>query len=343
VPGDGGDTGLIVNQGNKEETGNYWRMETCPEDAGPAHDKEQHNLHDDSGFPDQFTGRDSLVATLLAAAGTSGAAPTYPPAPHCNILGLSELGEHVIRGMAERGMIFDPDHMSAKARGQALDVIEDLQYSGVVSSHSWSDDTNYPRIYEAGGVITPSDSELDGFIKDYNDLKQWKDPRYYFGFGFGSDVNGFSSSAPPIEGTEVSYPFTGFGGAIVSQQKSGTRTYDINTDGVAHYGLYVDWIQGLRQLNPSLYEDMTRGPEAYLQMWERALGITPDSCRDSELADVKTTELQALTGEMDAEDVLRAIGQPHARVGDGYTYCTDQGSATVRFTQGGRFSGWSQP
>lgn len=33
----------------------------------------------------------------------------------------------------------------------------------------------------------------------------------------------------------------------------------------------------------AIFEDMTRGAEAYLQTWERAEGIKPDSCRNAVL------------------------------------------------------------
>jgi hypothetical protein len=336
VTGDGGFQGPVVNQGNKEETGNYWKMDTCPADAGHAHDKEQMNVHDDGGFPDEFSGRDSLVADILSLAGTSGVAPIYPPAPHCNQLGLTELGEHAIRGMAERGMIFDPDHMSASARTSAMDLIDDLGYSGVVSSHSWADETIYPRIYAAGGVVTPSDSSLEGFIDDWTDSRGWADERFYFGFGYGSDVNGFSSSAPPIEGTTVTYPFEGFGGATVHKQTSGERSYDINEDGVAHYGLYTDWIQGLRQMNESLYGDMTRGPEAYLQMWERAVGVPGDPCR-SDVPDLTAEQIGAVQAGTRYKDVLFRLGQPASRMGNQFTYCVEGGTTTsITFDDDGR-------
>ncbi|HWC14782.1 MAG TPA: hypothetical protein VG929_09315 [Actinomycetota bacterium] len=347
VTGDAGQTGLIVNQGNMEETGRYWQMDTCPEDAGHAHDKTQHNVHDSppypNGWPREFTGRDSLVASILAAAGTSGAAPLYPPAPHCNELGLTELGEYTIRQMAQRGMIFDPDHMSARARTSAMDlIIDELQYSGVVSSHSWADDTIYPRIYEAGGVVTPSDSDLRGFEEDWIKSKAWADERYYFGFGYGSDVNGFSSSAPPIKGTTVSYPFEGFGGAMVHQQVSGERIYDINSDGVAHYGLYTDWLQGLRQINDALYEDMTRGPEAYLQMWERAVGVPGDACR-ADVPDLTQDRIDAVAPGTSWKDVLFALGQPSSRAGNEFTYCVEGGTtAVITFDDDGRVAGGSE-
>ena len=61
-------------------------------------------------------------------------------------------------------------------------------------------------------------------------------------------MNGLGAQGDP-RGADVrnpvTYPFTGLGGVTVEQQHSGQRVYDINKDGVAHYGLYPDWIQDL--------------------------------------------------------------------------------------------------
>jgi hypothetical protein len=346
VTGDAKELGMVVNQGNKEETGSYWQMETCPEAMGEAHDKEQLNVNDERNpMPDDLTGRDSFVAKVLSLAGNSIATPAYPPAPHCNALGLSPLGGYLIREMAERGMIFDPDHMSARARDEGMDIIEELGYSGVVSSHSWADDTIYPRVYAAGGVVTPSDSNkdpIDTFIEDYEKSKAWADPRFLFGFGYGSDVNGFSASAGPSgDEVTVTYPFTGFGGITVRQQVSGEKTYNINTDGVAHYGLYTDWIQGLRlKGGEELFTDMTLGSEAYLQMWERAAGIQGDACRN-DLADLSTTDVGKLRSGMETRAVLEILGQPNTRVGNDYTFCTTGGYLTTTFDNQGHLVGWT--
>jgi hypothetical protein len=55
------------------------------------------------------------------------------------------------------------------------------------------------------------------------------------------------------------------------QETWGSRTFDINTDGVANYGLWPDWIEALRRAG---HEDRVRAlfhsAEDYLQMWERA-------------------------------------------------------------------------
>ena len=86
---------------------------------------------------------------------------------------------------------------------------------------------------------------------------------------------------------KVTYPFTGLNGVRIDRQHAGKRVYDINKDGVAQYGLYPDWIQDLRKVagrdGDKIVDDMTRGAEAYLQMWERAEGIKPDSCRNPRL------------------------------------------------------------
>jgi microsomal dipeptidase-like Zn-dependent dipeptidase len=344
VAGDSGTTGVVVNQGNKGETGEYWNMETCDESEGHAHDNTQMNLHDDGGMPDEFTGRDALAGGILALNGALGVLPIYPQGPHCNVLELSDLGEAMIRGMADRGMIFDPDHMSARAQTQALDLVESLGYSGIVSSHGWSNDTIYPRIYKLGGVITPYAGGSAGFVHNYFHTKAWADDRYYFGFGYGSDVNGFGSQGGPRSGNEsnpVTYPFTGFGGVTVNQQQSGTYTYDINSDGVSHYGLYPDWIEDLRrQAGDGIIADMARGPEAYLQMWERAIGIAPDSCR-SDVEDLADAQLGQIAVGMSSRDVLSTLGQPSERTATSFRYCLSGfREATVTFDDNGGVADW---
>ncbi|MEA2433395.1 MAG: hypothetical protein QOG54_852 [Actinomycetota bacterium] len=345
VAGDGGTTGVVVNQGNLGETGHYWKMDTCPASAGPAHDNRQINFQDDSGAPPPFSERDSLAGGVFAVAGTSGAVPVYPKGPHCNVAGLTDLGKVMITAMAEKGMLFDPDHMSASAQTAALDLVEDLDYSGVVSSHSWSNDTIYPRIYKLGGVVTPYAGDSAGFVDDWRKLKAWADDRFYFGFGYGSDVNGFGAQGGPRSGNSsnpVQYPFTGFGGVTVSQQHSGPRAYDINTDGVAHYGLYPDWLEDLRvQAGNEIMEDMARGPEAYLQMWERALGISGDACR-SDIADLTDEQVGTLQLGMTPRQVMETLGQPSTRVGENFTFCmTDTRTATLWFTPDGSLAGWN--
>ncbi len=341
VTGDGGTTGIITNTGNFSETGSFLTMETCAPEEGAANDNTQMNIHDDGGTPEALTGRDSLVAGVLQASGQLGVSPLYPPGPHCNSRALSPLGAHMIRRMIEKGIIFDPDHMSARARTQAMDIIHEEGAPGVVSSHSWADITIYPRVLEAGGVVTPYAGGSEGFYQTWNAYKQLADPRYTFGFGYGSDVNGFGSQGGPRTDApvKVSYPFTGFGGVVVDRQRSGERVYDYNSDGVAHYGLYPDWIEDLRlQGGDEIIADMARGPEAYLQMWERTIGILPDACRD-DVPDLTDAAAGNLTAGITTVAVMQAIGQPHTRHDLTFTYCMTGGrTATATFTAAGHLA-----
>jgi hypothetical protein len=338
VTGDNAAVGVLVNGANFLETGQFWPMRTCEDPDTHAHDKHQHNIHDDSGAPEQMTGRDSLVGILLQEIGGSGAAPAYGPGPHCSDLGLSPLGAHLIKRMMDKGMIFDPDHMSATARDQAMDIVEQREYSGVISSHSWADDTIYPRIWALGGVVTPHAGTSASFVEKWRQQKAWADDRHLFGLGFGSDMNGFSNQGGP-RGADaprpVRYPFTGFGGTTVHQQVSGKRTYDYNTDGVAHYGLYTDFVEDVRRLGgDKVVADMRRGPEAYLQMWERAAGVAATSC-SPEQAQLAQAQANLLRAGMSPEEVLITLGQPVRRAGNTFVYC----AILVVFDDEGRLAG----
>jgi hypothetical protein len=272
VAGDSGTTGVITNTGNLLSTGSAWDLEHCADPVNHDHSPEGvHNV-------------DESLANGLHALLPSGlpALPIYPAPPHCNQLGLSTFGERAVQRIMDKGMIFDPDHMSVLARNRALDVVEAQRYPGVISSHSWSTDNALPRILGLGGVITPYAGNSQSFVDQWRHMKThgYDEQSPFFGIGYGADMNGFGGQGDPRGAgapNPVTYPFESFdGSATVHQQVSGTRTYDINTDGVAHYGLYPDWVEDLRKLaGQEIIDDMAKGAEAYLQMWERATGLRP--------------------------------------------------------------------
>lgn len=360
VAGDGGTTGIIVNQGNRLVTGHYWDMRSCPEESshahgieGTEHDKTQLNPSDDLGLTD--TGGDVLAATLLDQFGgvVSAAAPLYPPAPHCNSLGLTDLGAHAVRRILDRGIIFDPDHMSAAGQREALDLIEheiipERQAEAadehgpevlpaLISSHSWANDVSYQRILQLGGHVAPMNGSADSFANRWAQRREWADDLLpdgvTFGMGYGADVNGFASQPGPRD--DPAQPLTyddgweaPVGGVQIFQQTSGLRSFDVNVDGVAHYGLYADWFRELQlaadEQHPDLgggeqlVADMLAGPEHFLQMWERGLyGVSRCVADQSGL---QLEDLHALLG-VNLEGFLEAVGQPIDRDGAVYTYC----------------------
>jgi hypothetical protein len=75
----------------------------------------------------------------------------------------------------------------------------------------------------------------------------------------------------------VTYPYTSFDGSTTMyQNRWGQRLWDFNADGGSQYGLFPDWIEDMSHVGGhEVVDDLVRGAEAYLQMWERARNSVP--------------------------------------------------------------------
>ena len=314
VAGDNGTTGVAVNNANKLETGKYWDMQSCMNGPDEA-DREQIT------FPGH--NHDGLVSNGLGALVPGGTVPVYPGGPQCNARGLTDLGEHAIKGLMDRRMIVDPDHLSVVSRNKVMSLLEARNYSGVVSSHSWSTPAAEARTLKLGGVVTPYAGGSTGFATEWQKWRAMRDPRYYSGFGWGADMNGFGSQGGPRKGPNpVTYPFKSFDGNVtLDKQRSGSRVFDINQDGVAHYGLYPDWVEDLRKIaGQGIVDDLARGSEAYLQMWERTVGVPATRCQPASIP-VTSRSLGQVRLGVASTALLMGAGQPAARGPRVWRYC----------------------
>ena len=252
---------------------------------------------------------------------------------HCNVAGLTEIGEALIRGLIRKKMIIDVDHMSAKMLTDVLGIVEAENYP-VVSGHSEFLDITAgerkaervltsdfaDRIRNLGGMFAPilaqKTTDLTTAFGDKvenncsHSSKSWAQAYLYAvekmkggtlppAVGIGSDLNGGIESIGPRFGTDacadkivetamqspttrVTYPFVAHGRAAsqtFNQLRTGDRSWDINTDGVANVGLLPDFIQDLKEVGLS-DEDLAplfRSAEHYVAMWERigARGTAP--------------------------------------------------------------------
>lgn len=359
VAGDNGTTGLIVNGGNKIETGKYWQMETCKDKPEGVNDKEQ---------PTPFTHNDdAAVANGLSSVVPAGTTPLYGPGPHCNQRGLTALGEHLIKRMIAKKMIVDPDHLSVAARERVMSLLEESGYHGVVSSHSWSTKDAYPRIYNLGGVIAPYAGNSTTFAEEWKAVKELVPPGRFertttncvprggggrackaytndtWGLGYGADMNGFGgqgSARPDADKNPVKYPFKSFDGNVtLDKQHSGKRDWDINVDGVANYGLFPDWVEDLRLIaGNGIVRDLSKGSEAYLEMWERTAGVPDSHCfaRSASFGASGLAGVARLGAGSNA--LLRRAGQPAERGPRVWRWCADGqgGRVSAVLTPGGR-------
>jgi hypothetical protein len=103
---------------------------------------------------------------------------------------------------------------------------------------------------------------------------------------------------------------------------------------MAHYGLFPDWVEDLRLLaGQEVVDDLGRGAEAYLQMWERAVGVPPTRC-EPRRARATRRGLGRVRLRASATALLRRAGQPRARAGRTWRWCR----VTARLTRGGKVS-----
>jgi hypothetical protein len=239
---DSGAIGAVVNAGNFNKTHHFWNVSQC---NGAGQDETQ-----------QTVPIASSVAQLIYDLGLlppSVSVPVYGPPPHCNQRGLTAIGQYLINKMIDRHFILEVDHMDELTAGTTMDIVEARHYPGVINSHGgWSSDPTLQRIRAVGGAV--------GFNKNPNT-----------GTGLGSDINGLSSQPGPGP-APIEYPFRPRKlGVYFDRERYGNRTFDFNTDGVATYGLWVDWIEALRVAGrEERLQALFRSAEDYLRMWAAA-------------------------------------------------------------------------
>ncbi|GAA0814536.1 hypothetical protein [Spirilliplanes yamanashiensis] len=261
---DAGGPGAAVNVGNLLSTGHWWTAESC---TGPA-DNTQPLVSDDLA-------RLLRLGPLELPAGA--VLPVYPGGPICNTRGLTALGRHLVERAMDRGMIIHIDHMGVRTAQAVLDMAEAAGYPGVASVHTWSDPAMVDRVLALGGFVASYAHAADEFLAEWRANRALPHGATITGYGFGSDVNGLGPQAPPGPHPATGplpYPFTAPSGVTADRQVFGTRAFDLNTDGVAQYGLYADWTADLIRRagpdGPELRRQLMGGAEAYTTMWERA-------------------------------------------------------------------------
>ena len=241
---EGGDKGIFIGAMEVEQTGHPFAMGACP---------------------DPSQGEQFVI-----------------PGKRCNTKGLTDLGEYLIQRLIDEHMLIEADHMSELARDRVLEIAESRHYP-IVSSHTntgglWTD-AELDRLYAIGGIATARVDQAPAFAARILELEKHRNDLFYFGVGFGTDTGGFASLPAPRDDAATSplaYPFT-IDEVIFDRQQSGERTYDLNKDGVAHYGLIADLVGDLQQnTDGAALEPLFRSAEAYLQMWQRAYSSSSD-------------------------------------------------------------------
>jgi microsomal dipeptidase-like Zn-dependent dipeptidase len=265
---EGGLKGTFINVLEAFQTGHYFRTGPCPE---PGQGEEMETLG-----PLEL----SVLASFFPAAKPLADAgmPTYPSGTQCNAKGLTPLGRYLIKRLMANHMLIEMDHMSELARETVLRMATRKRYP-LVSSHTgtggfWTQQ-QLRLIYRLGGMAAARADAAPDLAARIEELRVDRSKRHYFGVGLGTDTGGFSSlpaPRPDASQTPVTYPFRAlYCNVQLQRERSGSRTFDLNSDGVAHYGLIPDLLADMQQHGGSAaLRLLFRSAEAYLRMWELA-------------------------------------------------------------------------
>jgi microsomal dipeptidase-like Zn-dependent dipeptidase len=265
-----GATGTLLNGLNKIETGQYFSAAPCPLPG------EGVTMLSAGRY---FSGHDWMSQLLDRA--QSQAVPTYPPGPVCNARGLTSLGSYLIRRLIANHMLIEADHLSESARETALSIAQESNYP-LISSHTgtggfWPTQ-DLTRLYALGGLAAARSDTAPNVVNRILEFQPDHSAKYYFGVGLGTDTGGFNSQPGPRPDAAqhpLQYPFKSYDGNVsFARERTGERTYDLNHDGVAEYGLIADLVADMQQQpgGAAAVPLLFRSAEAYLEMWQRVVG-----------------------------------------------------------------------
>jgi microsomal dipeptidase-like Zn-dependent dipeptidase len=195
------------------------------------------------------------------------------PPDQCNARGLTDLGRYLVGKLIDAHMLIEADHLSEKARLELFDLAAARTYP-LLSSHNntggfWTPD-DLRRLHDLGGYVSATPDQAAALAAKIDDLAS----HGFTGVGLGTDTGGFAALPAPEAGTRLRYPFRSYDGKVrFSRQRTGTRTFDINSDGVAHYGLMPDLLANVRRAGGGgeALQALFGSAEAYLHTWQRAV------------------------------------------------------------------------
>ena len=197
----------------------------------------------------------------------------------CNAKGLTALGMYLVQRLMDAHMLIEVDHLSERARLTVLQMAEARHYP-LVSSHTntggiWTP-SDLQRLYTLGGFATARPDHAEGLAQTILSFQRYARPGQFLGVGLGTDTGGLNSAPGPDPGAAsnpLHYPFSSYDGNVhFLCELAGSRTFNLNKDGVANYGLYPDLLAYMRQQpgGEAATRVLFRSAEGYLRTWDAA-------------------------------------------------------------------------
>jgi hypothetical protein len=228
--------------------------------------------------------------------------------------GLTSLGDFAIDAMMKRGMIVDIDHMSDRAANRTLARATAVPGGGypVMSGHSGvrsrttaglnaensRTTTQLARIACLGGMFglgTDGAHAVDWtaqYARGYEVMRRAFAPNGLcpqgspLGVGFmglGTDTNSLVKTPQPSLPRltpiyDANHPFNAGVSPLTQSVKGNGQVWDYNLNGVAHYGMFADFLRDVRTLPANatmsgrqiVDDQMMYGADYFYRMWLKA-------------------------------------------------------------------------
>jgi microsomal dipeptidase-like Zn-dependent dipeptidase len=250
--------------------------------------------------------------TIMGAPFTKVACPGVSDKT-CNALGLTIAGNLFMTKLMDKGMLIDIDHMSAKAIDDAFlladnrggypfmvghGLFNEVYATGRNRHERMRTPAQLAKIKSYGGLVsvmtqdelttgqTGCKQSSDSFLKNYRYAVSKVDV-----VAFGSDFSGSATHVGPRFGDDgcdgnasqrnaqqnrLAYPVTIRGFGTFAKQVTGQRTFDFNTDGLAHIGLYPDLLAEMENFGAS-YEPLMKSAAQFVSAWRKASAPKPSA------------------------------------------------------------------
>ena len=269
----------LFNYSNYREAGHWWDLECADPSINYSFQAQGFDLFTNTG-----------EAAKLGVNFSLRHPPAYPNCSQHNARGLTPEGTFALQEMMRRGMLIDIDHMSEKTQQSAIAVARAVS-NGSVLGYPLNSGHSGERGYFPGGVKrVPRDAtersmtaalyktiaQLHGMagvgsanLNAYQWLQMYGQIVRAMGgasAGFGTDTDGLAMGMPPRPGSRLAYDDN------FPRSSAGTRWWNYNTDGVAHYGMINDFVRDARTGpgGPDLVDNnLMLGADYFLETWKR--------------------------------------------------------------------------
>jgi len=296
-----GGTGLfssVLNYVGFSDTKAFWKTYDCPD--GGNGDSYFYNAGATLEASPPNAALDDAINAITSV--TPIALPIANSNRQCNARTVTDLGAYAINKMMKRGFVIHIDHAELLSKQFILDEGEKTtpnypNPSGHGAQGGLTNDQATQMIRQ-GGIIYPALPNGAGWASFRDRLAPiWtaSGTTRPFAIGFGADANGLRTlPGPRGAGSEpVVYPFTLFSGPGWGPQFAAAgispmqvdmltipdgRAWDINQDGMYHFGMIPDIVEEIRiEAGGDGLDAFYRSAEAYLQMWEQTLAASADA------------------------------------------------------------------